>query len=227
MSARPVVLRALRPGVQVPLANACAFGGIAALVMHAMRTAALSAEAVPAGVALVAGASLLLMRLLFVRSTDAHRARVHAFVGPPMIGALVGATVDRGMCWERPQMGLAFLGMPLGGDVMEAVAVAVISGLAGLLGTALLLPQIVVIAHAKTASDDAAASLTRLAVRLAAATWAIAFAVGVLTDLIARGSERITARTLLIAAAVGLCSQAVRWRLDRERPIRSSAVPYR
>lgn len=227
MDARSALLRALRPGVQVPLANACAFGALAALVMQAMRTAELSPEAFPTGVALVAGASLLLMRLLFVRTSDAHRARVHAFLWPPVIGALVGATVDRGMCLGRPEMSLAFLGVPLGGDVMEVVAVAVLSGLAGLLGTALLLPQIVAIARAKWATGDDAARLSRLAVRLGQAAWAIAFVIAATSFLVARGPERIAASTLLLAAGIGLCGQTVKLWLSREKPIALATLPYR
>jgi hypothetical protein len=225
--ARSTLLRALRPGLQVPLANACAFGGVAALVMHVMRTAELSPEAFPVGVALVAGASLLLMRLLFVRSSDAHRARVHAFLWPPVIGALAGATVDRAMWLGHPEMRLAFLGVPFGGDVMEVVAVAVLSGFAGLLGTALLLPQIVVITRAKAATDDAGAHLSRLAVRLAQAAWAIAFAIAATSFVIARGTERSATSTHLVAAGIGLFGQTVRVWLSREKPIALATVPYR
>jgi hypothetical protein len=152
---------------------------------------------------------------------------VHAFLWPPVIGALVGATVDRGMCLGRPEMSLAFLGVPLGGDVMEVVAVAVLSGLAGVLGTTLLLPQIVVIARAKAATDDASARLTRLAVRLAQAAWAIAFVIAATSFLIAPRTERSAASTLLVAAVIGLFGQTMRLWLAREKPLELATLPYR
>jgi hypothetical protein len=195
--------------------------------MHALRTAAMSPAAFPPGIALVAAASLVVMRLLFGRPIDAHRARVHAFLWPPVIGALVGPVVDRFMWLTVPDLELAFLGVRFHGDLAEIVAVAVLSAAAGLLGAALLVPQIIVITRARSAPDDAAARLTRLASRLALATWAIAFAIAAASDLLASRREQAAASVLVALAAIGLCGQALRWWLSREPPMRLAAVPYR
>jgi len=111
----PAALRLLRPGLQVPIANACAFAAIAALVMHFMRSVALSGSAFPAGVGLVALASLVVMRLLFGRARDAHGARTAALFWPPVIGGVAGAVVHVTTC--KPSVGLSIAGVPLGGGV--------------------------------------------------------------------------------------------------------------
>lgn len=222
-----VLLSVLRPGLQVPLANACAFGGVAALVMHVMRTAAFAPPAFPVGVALVAGASVVVMRLLFGGPADAHRARVQAFLWPPLVGALVGASIDCAMNLASPQLRFAFLGEPLGGGPMEAVAVGLLTGLAGLLGTALLLPQIAAIARARAAADEDAARLTRIAERVTAATWAAALGIAAVSAIIAARDEVATATGLVIVAAIGFAAQVMKPRLARESLARAVALPYR
>jgi len=227
MHAPPPLLRALRPGLQVPLANACAFGGIAALVMHVMRTAELSAEAFPVGVALVVGASLVVMRLLFGRSTDAHLARVQGLLWPPVIGCTVGAAVHALMCLRQPYMQLSIAGVSLGGGAAEVVAVALFSGLAGLLGAALLLPQVVVVVRARAAARDAGMKLAQTAARLAVVMWGVALAVAVVACALAHEAELGTAATLAAAAALGLAGQGVCAWLAREPGLQPAPAPYR
>jgi hypothetical protein len=227
MHAPHALRRAFRPGVQVPLANACAFGGIAALVMHLMRTVDLTEEAFPAGVALVVGASLVVMRLLFGRSTDAHLARVQGLLWPPFIGCIVGASVHAGLCLGRPYMDLSIAGVHLGGGVAEVVAVAVLSGLAGLLGAALLLPQVMVVVRARAAARDAGVQLALTAARLAVAVWGIALGLSVLACGLARGTELGTSATLVAVAALGLSGQGLCAWLARQPVLQPAAAPYR
>jgi hypothetical protein len=227
MHAPSALLRVLRPGLQVPLANACAFGGIAALVMHVMRTAELSEEAFPVGVALVVGASLIVMRLLFGHSSDAHRARVQALLWPPVIGCIAGALVHSTMCLDRPYMEMSIAGVSLGGGGAELVAVTLLSGLAGLLGAALLLPQVIVVVRARAAMRDGGAQLAQTAARLAVAMWGIALGVAVVACALARESELGTSAALAAEAALGLAGQGVCAWLARQPVLQPAPVPYR
>jgi hypothetical protein len=227
MHAPSALLRALRPGLQVPLANACAFGGIASLVMHIMRTAELSEDAFPAGVALVVGASLIVMRLLFGHSSDAHRARVQAFLWPPVIGCIAGALVHSTMCLDRPYMDLSIAGVSLGGGGAELVAVALLSGLAGLVGAALLLPQVIVVVRARAAMRDGGAQLAQTAARLTVAVWGIAFGISGVACGLAQETEFGTSATIMAVAALGLTGQGLRAWLGRQPVLQQAPVPYR
>ena len=221
------LLRVLRPGLQVPLANACAFGGIAALVMHAMRTVELFEEAFPVAVALVVGASLIVMRLLFGRSTGAHRARVQGLLWPPVIGCIAGALVHSTMCLDRPYMYLSIAGVSLGGSRAEVVAVAILSGLAGLLGAALLLPQVIVLIRARADMRDDGARLAQPAARLAVAVWGVALGIAGLACALARETELWTSAVLGTAAALGLTGQGVCVWLARQPVLQPVPAPYR
>jgi hypothetical protein len=222
------LLRALRPGVQVPLANACAFAGVAALVMHVVRTAEFFEVAFPVGVALTAVASLVVMRLLFARSSDSHRAFVQAVMWPPLMGACVGAAVDLCLRSDRPKMSLSFLGADLGGGVPETVAVALLSGLAGLLGTAIVLPQVLLVERAREGAGDGGSRLMRAAFRLAVIAWATAFTIASLATLLARREEGAATAVLVVACALGVAGQAARARLASESVTRvAPAAPYR
>jgi hypothetical protein len=225
MGVPPAALRFLRPGLQVPLANACAFAAIAALVMHFMRSVALSDAAFPAGVGFVALASLLVMRLLFGRARDAHGARMAALFWPPVIGGVAGAVVHVAAC--DPWVGLSIAGVWLGGGVPEVVAVASLSGLAGLLGAVLLLPQVVVIARARADEDEAGARLGRLAERLARATWGAACVLAGAAYVVARSGEIVTTCVLGALGAMGLAAQVAKTSLARAESVRLPAAPYR
>jgi hypothetical protein len=230
----PAVLRLLRPGLQVPLANACAFAGIAALVMHGMRTAALSDDAFPAGVGVVGLASLVVMRLLFGRARDAHGARMHALFWPPVLGGAAGAVVHVTTC--NPRVGLSIAGVWLGGGVPEIVAVASLSAFAGLLGAAVLVPQVLVIARARGEdcgggeggeAGHAGARLARLADRLARATWGLACVLAGAAYVVARPGEIATASALAAVTVAGLAAQIARAGLGRAGPASVPAAPYR
>jgi len=221
------LLRVLRPGLQVPFANACAFGGIAALVMHAMRTVELCEEAFPLAVALVVGASLIVMRLLFGRSPNAHRAQLHGLLWPPVIGCIAGALVHSTMCLDRPYMEMSIAGVSLGGAGPEVVAVALLSGLAGLLGAALLLPQVIVVVRARAAMRDGGAQLAQTAARLAVAMWGIALGVTGVACALARETELGTSAALAAGAALGLAGQGVCAWLARQPVLQPAPAPYR
>ena len=204
--------------------------------MHAMRTVELLEEAFPVAVALVVGASVIVMRLLFARSTDAHRARVQGLLWPPVIGCIAGALVHSTMCLDPPYMELSVAGVSLGGGGAEVVAVAILSGLAGLLG-ALLLPQVIVVVRARQAVQDGGARLAQTVARLAVAVWAVALGIAGLACALARETELWTSAVLGTAAALGLAGQGASVCLAQpvmarcQRPIAeraaSAAVPLR
>jgi hypothetical protein len=227
MALPPALARTLRPAVQVPVANACAFAGIAAIVMHFLATAQLSPVAVPSGVALTGVASLAVMRLLFTRSTDVHRSRVHAVLWPPLLGAIVGTAVDLGMRLGHPHMRIGFAGISLGGGVAEAVAVAVLSAIAGILGTAIVLPQVNTLARARASDARSGAHVAHAAGALALRAWASALAIGALACALAAPGEVAAPAVIAALGALGLASQGAHAQLARESDLDVACGPYR
>ena len=224
------LFRALRPGLQVPLANACASTGVAALVMHFGRTSELRAEAFTLGLTVAACGSLVLMRVIFTGTNDPTRARTHALLWPPLLGASLGALCDWSIQASGYDLKLSFAGSPLGGGLGETLQIAAFSALAGLLGTALLLPQIRVLgrARASSASEGGAnPALAALAERLGLLTWAVALAIGVLASVLAGSREVEGAVVLAVVGATGLAGQVLRAFWGRSREVVTTPAPYR
>lgn len=222
------MLRLLRPGIQVPLANACACGGIAAIVMHFGRTAAMRPQAFAVGVLVAVIVSLLLLRLLFVGSPDAHRARVRAALWPPLVGAVVGIAAD-GCMHLGGGVSVSFAGVALGGGAPELMAIAVLGALAGTAGTALLLPQVSVL-HRSRLLDPTASRVALAADRLGVVAWGVASLLAMAACALADERETATACALALACVTGGAGQWLRWhRLTRASAPSAAlvAAPYR
>jgi hypothetical protein len=217
----------LRPGVQVPSANACACGGLAALVMHVGRTSEMREEAFSVALAIASGASLVAMRVLFVRTKDPHRAKVQAFVWPPLIGAIAGAVADVWTHVGSWSVALSIFGTELGGGVAETVLIAILSAFAGLVGTALILPQVRALERARASAEEADARVSMVAERLALATWATALALAGIAFVVARARELDGMRVLVAVAALGFLAQCARVRRARSGVVSAASAPYR
>jgi hypothetical protein len=222
------LLRALAPGVQVPLANACACSGVAALVMHAGRTSSLRKEAFSVGLAVASLASLVAMRSLFTRTRDPHAARVRAFLWLPLAGAIVGWAADVSMRMDGCSVGLSIAGNgDLTGGGLETVVIATLSAFVGLLGTALVLPQIHALERARSATKEQGARLAALAERLALFTWSVALGIGVIANDLARPREIDATRALVIVGTLGIIGQCGRALGVRAAVAPMTRLPYR
>jgi uncharacterized membrane protein YqjE len=131
------------------------------------------------------------------------------------------------MCLDRPYMDLSIAGVSLGGSRAEVVAVAILSGLAGLLGAALLLPQVIVLIRARADMRDDGARLAQTAARLAVAVWGVALGIAGLACALARETELWTSAVLGTAAALGLTGQGVCVWLARQPVLQPVPAPYR
>jgi hypothetical protein len=226
MSVGSTLVRTLRPGVQVPLANACACGGLAALVMHVGRTSEMRGEAFPVALAVASCASLVVMRVLFIQTNDPRQARIQAFLWPPLVGAIAGAVADVCMHVGGWTVNLSILGTELDGGVAETLVIAILSAFAGLVGTVLLLPQIRALERARFVTKEPVGLVT-LADRLALLTWAAALGIGVVALVLARVREVDGAVALVTVATVGFLALCARvWRV-RDAVAPMSSTPYR
>lgn len=220
------VLRTLRPSVQVSTGNACAFAGTAAIAMHLVGTASLSKAAVPVGVLLTGVAALGAMLALFTRLTDAHRARVQAVLGPPLVGALVGMLIDGGIRAANPTMRIGFAGIALGGGLAEFVAVAVLSAMVGLVGVAIVLPQVNALACTREGDAQGGPHSAHAAGSLALRAWVTALGIGLLGLM--WGDSRGPSLAVVVLGALGLASHLVRERFARAGRVAFPApLPYR
>jgi hypothetical protein len=212
----------LRPGVQVPLATACTFGAMTAIVLRVLRVGDLWARAGDAGVTIAAVLSLGALRLL-ARTDDADRARIRAIAWPPAIAGIIGAAVNCILHLKFPRAELAFQDLSLSDlGPAEPLAVGMLSAGAGLLGSLVLVPQVWLLARAR-ASDDAA-KVARVARSLAVTAWALAFVTSAAARLVAR--QPWAPAFLFLIASLGLVVQALLLRRERAVPMPVSG-PYR
>jgi hypothetical protein len=188
-----------------------------------MRPQAFSVGVLVAGVV-----SLLVLRLLFVGSPDAHRARVRAALWPPMVGAVVGVAADACMHVDGG-VSLSFAGVELGGGAPELMAIGVLGSLAGTGGTALILPQVVALARSRL-QDPSASCVAVAGNRLGVITWAVAALLALTACALADERETATACGLAAVCVAGGAGQCVRWwRLARASMSSAppGAAPYR
>ncbi len=227
MALPATLLRVLRPGIQVPLANAVACGGLAALVMHVGRTAQLRQGAFSVGLVAASLGSLVAMSIVFRWTKDPDRARAQAFLWPPLVGALVGATADLCLHVGRSPVSLSIAGFGLGGGADETVMVAFLSSFVGLLGTALLWPQIQVLARARDATTERDARVAALAEWLALSVWGVALGVALLANGLATVREHGATWPLVLVGTLGLLGQCLRAAGIRGAVARGAPAPYR
>jgi hypothetical protein len=212
----------LRPGAQVPLATACTFGAMTAIVLRVLGVGDLWARAGDAGVAIGAVLSLGALRLL-ARTDDADRARIRAIAWPPALAGIVGAAVNCILHLRFPRAELAFEGLSLSDlGPVEPLAVGVLSAFAGLMGSMVLLPQVWLLARARDRDDGAA--IARVARGLAVTAWALAFVTSAVARLVAR--QPWAPAVLFVIASFGLLGQTLLLRRERALPMPVTG-PYR
>jgi hypothetical protein len=212
----------LRPGVQVPLATACTFGSLAAIVLQALRVEELWRPAGDAGVVVAAGLSLLAVRLL-ARTDDPDKARVRAIAWPPALAGIVGAIVNCLIHLRFPHAELSFEGVSLSDlGPAEPLAVGMLSACVGLAGSLLLAPQVWLLARARARGE--VAEVARVARGLAVTAWALAFVASAAAHFVAREPRLPTA--LFALASAGLLGQLFLMR--REQLVAAPSMgPYR
>ncbi len=226
MAPTRLLSRALRPAAQVPLANAVGCTAIASLVMHFGRTAQMFPASFTIGVELACAGSLVMLRALFGRSPDTRVARVRALVLPPLVGSIVGVVADGAMHCGNHAMSLSLAGVDLGGGASELLVIWLLSGLAGLLGALLIVPQILALERARLETELGTPEAAAAAERLGVVAWTLAFGLALLAWALARPSEIDVVRVLVAASAAGVAGQWVR--ASRGRTSASIATgPYR
>lgn len=218
--------RALRPAAQVPLANAVGCTAIAALVMHFGRTALMFPASFTLGVELACAGSLVMLRALFGRSPDTRVARVRALVLPPLVGSIVGVAADAAMHCGNHAMSLSLAGVDLGGGASELLVIWLLSGLAGLLGALLLVPQILALERARLQTESGTPEAAAAAERLGVVAWTVALGLALLAWALARPSEIDVVRVLVAASLAGVAGQWVRASQARSCTA-TAAGPYR
>lgn len=163
-------------------------------------------QAFAVGVIVAGLVSLLVLRLVFVGSPDAHRARVRAVLWPPIVGAVVGIAADACMHLDGG-VSLSFAGVELGGGEPELMAIAVLGAIAGTAGIALVLPQVVVL-HRSRLLDPTASRIALAADRLGVVTWGVASLLAMVACAFADERETPTACILALACIAGGAGRA-------------------
>lgn len=184
-------------------------------------------QAFTVGVVVALLASMLVLRFLFVGSPDWNRACVRTALWPPLVGAIVGIAADLCMRMDGG-VSLSFGGMALGGGLPETIAVAILGAFAGIAGTALLLPQVVLLHRARWV-DPTEEEVASAAERLGVLAWTAASSLTLFTLVIADERERTVTLALALGCILGGTGQCVRACLVRERPLAPPivALPYR
>jgi hypothetical protein len=213
----------LRPGVQVPLATACTFGSLAAIVLKVLRVDQLWRPAADSGVVAAVILTFGALRLLG-RTRDPHTARVRAVAWPPVIAAIVGLAVDWLLHLGLPDARLTFDGLRLSSlGPAEALAVGIFSADFGLLGSLVLAPQVCLLMRARERGDIA--EVARVTRSLSLAAWGLAFAAATVALTVVR--EAGAAWVVEAIGSVGLAGQLLLTRRrERTAPVAAPA-PYR
>jgi hypothetical protein len=212
----------LRPGVQVPLATACSFAGLTLIVVRILNVDVLGGAVGDAGAVLTGVVSFFALRAL-VRTSDPFRARLRAIAWPPLLGAVLGASIDILMHVRDPDAALSFCGVHLYEmGLAEYLAVALMSAGVGVVGTIMIAPQVFLLAHERSRGD--AARVDRFAQGLAASAWMLAALCASVAFTLARSHVGTT--LLLSVTSVGLAAQLAS-RLQRTATHVRAAEPYR
>jgi hypothetical protein len=115
----------------------------------------------------------------------------------------------------------------LRGGAVETVLIVILSAFAGLLGTALVWPQIHALERARSAAKEQGLRLAAVAERLARFVWSVALAIGVLANHLAGPRELDATRALVIAGTLGILGQCARAWGVRSAAAPMTPLPYR
>jgi hypothetical protein len=151
-----------------------------------------------------------MLRALFGRSPDTRVARVRALVLPPLVGSIVGVAADAAMHCGNHAMSLSLAGVDLGGGASELLVIWLFSGLAGLLGALLLVPQVLALERARLQTEIGTPEAAAVAERLGVVAWAVALGLALLAWALAGPSEITVVSVLAAASVAGVMGQWVR-----------------
>jgi hypothetical protein len=214
-------LSAAAPRIQAPLAAVTQLVLIAVVVMQAVRIAEFSTGAVRFGAVVVGAGSLPIVRILFLRRAQ-RVPYAGALLLPPLLAAFVGPLLVAYMRAAAPHASFSFAGVSLASLGPDwPMIVAIVSAVFGLLGSAVLIPLVWLVARAVAADENGGAR------RFTVTAWSIALASGLLARFALEPNERTLANLELQVATIALLLQGLAMAVERRRSSLPAGGPYR